>query len=384
MILPRRLLRNRFLRPKRVGMTLVEIMIVMAIMVMMAAVVAAFFPGSSADNQVTSFSNKLQGGFVSVRNRSKSEKLPTGIRFYRDNQTMKCIEAVLIQKPADVTGQNLDPLYPNGILVSASSIKLNPNPPIPMGALSFLDSSGNPYEMYNPNKGSLLNNGDVIRFDETGDLCQVYGPAVNVLGPPVANYVVDLGASTRPFDGRDIAAITPSGATNYSSGFLAKLTQMGPTKKYRIIRQPIEFSGDPPFEMPEGYELILNTNSTFSPAPAMNAPYWANNTQVYVANPYSILPTVVATANPLISYVDIYFNESGSLQSPTEGDVFIWLHNGMATAGDYKNDAIIAIRKLTGGVGVFPVQDQFIYSTASQYVGPDPFELARDPNNRGL
>jgi len=61
---------------KRRGMTLVEILVVMAIMVMMAAITAAFYPSTAADTQATRFSNTIQAALVSVRNRSKSEKLP--------------------------------------------------------------------------------------------------------------------------------------------------------------------------------------------------------------------------------------------------------------------------------------------------------------------
>ena len=100
---------------KRTAMTLVELLVVMAIIVIFTAITAAFYPANQADRELSRFSNTVQSALLSARNRAKAERLPTGIRFYADpNFPNKVGSVVLIQKPAPLDGISFGGVGGNG------------------------------------------------------------------------------------------------------------------------------------------------------------------------------------------------------------------------------------------------------------------------------
>ena len=78
---------------KRTAMTLVELLVVMAIIVIFTAMTAAFYPANQADRELSRFSNTVQSALLSARNRAKAERLPTGLRFYADTNVRTKVEA---------------------------------------------------------------------------------------------------------------------------------------------------------------------------------------------------------------------------------------------------------------------------------------------------
>ena len=95
----------------RKGLTLVELLIVMAIVVMFAALVAAFYPSASSSNQISKYATTIQSALLSARNRAKTDRLPTGLRFYTGpltsatlnlNDNNPALQVVTIQKPTVV------------------------------------------------------------------------------------------------------------------------------------------------------------------------------------------------------------------------------------------------------------------------------------------
>ncbi|MEI7855543.1 MAG: hypothetical protein WCJ06_17695, partial [Planctomycetota bacterium] len=136
----------------------------------------------------------------------------------------------------------------------------------------------------------------------------------------------------------DVATIsTPlpnANVSNPSSGFYQNLNGYG--TKYKIFRGAIELSGDTPFELSNTIEIFLGSASFSSPL------------------------------------VEIIFNPDGSLNNSTS-EVYLHLHNFEAVAGDYSRDAILAVRKMSGSIGVYEV-------------GPagNPNQFAIDPRNKGI
>jgi len=285
---------------KRTAMTLVELLVVMAIIVIFTAITAAFYPANQADRELSRFSSTVQSALLSARNRAKAERLPTGIRFYADSNG-KVGSVVLIQKPAPL---------------DAYAVGGGGNPPT-AGSLT-VTMSGNDANITFPNsypvQGNLKIN-DFISLD-SGDVAKVD----SLVNP---NSVKSLFGS-------------------YSSGFSSALTAL-PTK-FKVYRGAIELSGDTPFELSNIIDILFTGSAgSFTNALA-----------------------------PSLLYFDIIFNPDGSLNNSTS-EVYLHLHNLESPASDYSRDAILAVRKMSGSIGVYEV-------------GPTgaPYQFAIDPRNKGI
>ena len=287
---------------KRTAMTLVELLVVMAIIVIFTAITAAFYPANQADRELSRFSSTVQSALLSARNRAKAERLPTGIRFYADSNG-KVGSVVLIQKPA------------------------------PLDAYA-VGGGGNP-----PTAGSLtvtmLGNDANIAFSNS--------------------YPVQSNIKTNDFivlDSGDVAKVdlvnpnsVKSSSGSYSSGFSSALTAL-PTK-FKVYRSPVELSGDTPFELSNTIEISLGSGSFSSPV------------------------------------VEIIFNPDGSLNN-FPSDVYLHLHNFEAVAGDYSRDAILAVRKMSGSIGVYEVGQPIDFANRTDITKHNPILFAKDPRNSGL
>jgi len=225
----------RIYNPKRIAMTLVELLVVMAIIVIFTAITAAFYPANQADRELSRFSNTVQSALLSARNRARTERLPTGIRFYADpNSTSKVGSVVLIQKPAPLDGYAVG-ITPNPGSLSANSIERTP-PPM-SGIFDVYITFPNNYPIQN-----VLNYGDFIALD-SGDVAKVDGLIQPTMANP--NTVYSLSGS-------------------YSSGFSSALTAL-PTK-FKVYRSPVELSGDMPFELSNIIEILGPGAGSFSTA----------------------------------------------------------------------------------------------------------------------
>lgn len=297
--------------PKRTAMTLVELLVVMAIIVIFTAITAAFYPANQADRELSRFSNTVQSALLSARNRAKAERLPTGIRFYADpNSPTKVGSVVLIQKPAPL---------------DAYAVGGGGNPPT-AGSLTvtMLGNDANiAFSNSYPVQGNIKIN-DFIVLD-SGDVAKV-----DLVNP---NFVNSLSGS-------------------YSSGFSPALTAL-PTK-FKVYRGAIELSGDTPFELSNIIDILF----TGSAGSFTNA----------LANP------------PL--YFEIIFNPDGSLNNSTS-EVYLHLHNFEALAGDYSRDAILAVRKMSGSIGVYEV-GLVDPANINDITKHNPTLFAKDPRNKGI
>jgi len=276
---------------KRTAMTLVELLVVMAIIVIFTAITAAFYPANQADRELSRFSITVQSGLLSARNRAKAERLPTGIRFYADpNSPTKVGSVVLIQKPAPLDGLSF-----GGVGVTET----------PANSGVFLVTFATPLVSGTGDK--ILTGGDYIVLN-TGETARFSG---------------NVGTNQMQLD-----------SLNTNTGFVSKL-QTNP-QGYKIYRGAIDLSGDTPFELSNIIEIRVPGNGELSTA------------------------------------TDIIFNPDGGLNNFTS-DVYLHLHNFESLAGDYSRDAILAVRKMSGSIGVYEV-------------GPTgaPYQFAIDPRNKGI
>jgi len=363
---------------KRTAMTLVELLVVMAIIVIFTAMTAAFYPANQADRELSRFSNTVQSALLSARNRAKAERLSTGIRFYADpNFRTKVGSVVLIQKPAPLDA------YAVGVVPNPGSLSANiveRTPPLMSGIFDAYITFPNTYPIQN-----VLNYGDFIVLD-SGDVAKIDG----MTNP---NTVYSLSGS-------------------YSSGFSSALT-ISPTK-FKVYRSPVELSGDTPFELSNTIEIQMPntplyrlepTGQPFLTALPSNPPFvfTPSFTQATYFPPQRPGPPPPLTPPP--SYMEIIFNPDGTLNNSTS-DVYLHLHNFESlfgtgpsySDGNFSRDAILAVRKMSGSIGVYEV-GQMINFTPILPTPPNadekllilynslnhqPYQFAIDPRNKGI
>ena len=354
---------------KRTAMTLVELLVVMAIIVIFTAMTAAFYPANQADRELSRFSNTVQSALLSARNRAKAERLPTGIRFYADpNFRTKVGSVVLIQKPAPLDGMSF-----GGVGVTET----------PANSGVFLVTFATPLVSGTGDK--ILTVGDYIVLN-TGEMARFSG---------------NVGINQMQLDN-----------LNTNTGFVSKL-QTNP-QGYKIFRGAIDLSGDTPFELSATIEIQMPNTPLYRLEPT-GAPFLTAlpSTPLFTFTPSFTQATYFPPQRtgpppPLIpppSYMEIIFNPDGTLNNSTS-DVYLHLHNfeslfGTAPSyadGNFSRDAILAVRKMSGSIGVYEV-GQMINFTPILPTPPDadqklmilynslnhqPYQFAIDPRNKGI
>ena len=306
---------------KRIAMTLVELVVVMTIIITFTAITAAFYPANQADRELSRFSSTVQSALLSARNRAKAERLPTGIRFYDSDANGKVDSVVLIQKPAPLDGLS----FGKGMWVTGNTINFVDS----VAAIGVLNIGG---------EYIVLDSGEVARLSTTPMLLD---------------------------------------SSNTNTGFISKLPTTPPPPpnlplpsdytKFKIYRSPVELSGDTPFELSNTIEIQIPSTPRFSlPSSFTQASYFPPQ-----------LPAPAAANPPL--YFDIIFNPDGSLNNSTS-EVYLHLHNFEAVAGDYSRDAVLAVRKMSGSIGVYEFGPVDLVTPANH----NPYVFAKDPRNKGI
>ena len=198
----------------RRGMTLVELLVVMSIMVTFAAMTAAFYPSISSDNQIAQASNKIQNLLVGARQKARRDNNVTGVRFFPDlNNSSAANQMMLVQKPVDLTGSSL----------GANIVYSPPN------IVSFLDNANNPYFVWGFATGEDL----VMANDILLDPLTNNSTKITVKGASANQMLINSAFCTPTFS-------TPL--------------------NYKIIRQARIVPGEEAIPMPEGYEILLGAN----------------------------------------------------------------------------------------------------------------------------
>jgi len=212
-------LKNRF--QIRRGMTLVELLVVMSIMVTFAAMTAAFYPSISSDNQISQTSNKIQNLLVGARQKARRDNNVTGVRFFPDiNNPSAATQMMLVQKPVDLTGNSL------GAKIAFSS----PN------IVSFFLPDNTPYFVWGFATGEDL----IIANDILVD--PLTNNSTNIIG---RRYI----PPTNTPDNKSMLINSAFCTPNFSAPL-----------NYKIIRQPRIVPGEEAIPLPEGYEILLSPN----------------------------------------------------------------------------------------------------------------------------
>ncbi len=310
---------------RRVGYTLIELLVAIAIMLALAALAAAFLPRINGNQSLIRSMDQLEQWLLTAKMRAKRDGLPTGLRFNPDpNNPGMFSEAQYIQQPDALSGGSLSAAQtPGSIVYSAGPPPLYLSGGILLSAISSTVTFGN-VDFTNGQPGIFAD-----YLVQPGDSLEIRGGGgVHLIGGvPTSPTTLMLGGL--PYD--------------------SSLVVAAPTTNYRILRQPRLMTGESPLELPNNF-FIDGTNSAVS-----NIPF----------------RPVVGTPNG--GYFEILFSPSGSVvgHGASHGKIYFYVHELNQT--DPNQAGIIAVQTRTGFIGAYNVAP-----------GTDPLSYAEEGRNSGL
>lgn len=377
--------------------TLVELLVAMAIMIMFGALTVAFYPSISSDNDLSRIVNQVQGFLVGARQTARRELVSTGIRFIPStNNPNACDQLVLIQKPADIYGYTFGPItFQAGPIVVANTSFSGGVLKDPLKYEQRISVVQFPYPVWsNSSDEELVKEGDLLF-----NLNESPIRTARILGRP-NNTIFNNGLNTQINALASPFIVTPKTWVDVFAPnnlvlldileydpFSFQNNPIPPTlayqpKNYRIVRNPRILPGEKPIDLPENYEISLKISGSF----------YVSSSGTDTGGQPILTPSSINLSKGFSGELDLVFDSNGSISSQSaNGDVYLWLHRKDAEVGDFNNDAILAIRKKNGSVGIFPInpnramdfQGNPIFD-ASNKPCFDPCSFARNPEKEGL
>jgi prepilin-type N-terminal cleavage/methylation domain-containing protein len=327
-------------RRMRPAFTLVELLVVMALILVLAALAVAFYPDISTSERASRGAGNVQSWLLIAKQRAKRDRLPTGIRFLPytapGTSLIFCNQMQYIQQPPDYavgrcTAVGTDPF------TAAMTATINTNI-----------------------QSSQYAQADEAEFDvQNGDYFELYGGGfirqIFSVSPSSSTTTLTMLTSSAAYPGSSTSpTITTTSATN-------------PGPNYRIVRQPRELPGEPILTLPYNIAIDLNTAGG-----------------VTLSN-----PPQRTSLNPTTSYFyyEIVFSPSGAVigsgnQNPYDGQIYLWVRD--VTVPDVSADllqglpTIVSVQTRSGLIGAYPVAP--ITSTYNS----DPFYFTKQARSSGL
>jgi prepilin-type N-terminal cleavage/methylation domain-containing protein len=311
----------------RTGFTLVELVVVMAIIVTVASIAALVLPDLLRSDKMVQGANLIQGILLNARQRAIRDQVPSGIRFYEITDPVVgsrtiCNEMVYVQKPDDFN------LPSNTILVTSGSAK---------------DANAD----FSGGIGALVASTSVLAEEflvQTGDYLIISGKASMITG-------VSQSTSTK-YDTLSIL-----NTSNYPTSVIGA----SPGPPYIIQRAPRRVKGEDSVKLPTDIVVFVSDSSfpVSSGGPgSLNIPTRVVNLQVNGA-----APTTGAG-----QFFEIVFGPNGSVIGTNNGGnnpgqmIKIWVwdssrdtpSNGAAnyTTGQA---SYVVVSPMTGMITIQPV-----------------------------
>jgi prepilin-type N-terminal cleavage/methylation domain-containing protein len=276
----------------RGGFTLVEMIVVITIMLMMAALGIALLPRFLDNQMQTRAVDQLTQWLLTAKQRAKRDGVPTGVRIIQDTTTGLYHQLEYVQQPDPYTGglcQSVNATNNGGVLFSTVTLQL--------GGVDFEGAA----------TGTQLPNWIV----QAGDYLQLNG------GGPV--YLIQTVKSTQ------VVLVN------------TQITIAAPTPNYKIIRQPRRLLGEDILSLPQDIIVDFSTN------PATGNPYSLNVPQrqlAGIANAYEIL---FAPSGAVLG------------QGTPSGKVILWVRNNTKPQSDPGAVTLVSIQIRTGFIAAHPI-----------------------------
>ncbi len=311
----------------RRGFTLVELMVVMAIILAVAALAAAFAPRVTDSTNLTRSVDQLEQWLLTAKMRAKRDGLATGLRF--------------LSAPGDAAGTFSQFQYIQQ--------------PDPLGGGSLSTTQGSGSVLYSPGPPPVYLNGGILA-GATGGLV-TFANVDFALGGGAA-YIASNQGLVQPGDYlevRDggvylIAAVVPPAASQPANtlklsgtAYDIALTITTPTTNYRILRQPRLLEGEPVLQMPGNFAVDNNAGfGNIQAGPSGN--------------------------------IEILFSPSGAVVGTNAGNgkILMMVYDTTQTY-DANKAGIVAVQSRTGFIGAYTVAP-----------GADPFLFAEEGRTSGL
>jgi prepilin-type N-terminal cleavage/methylation domain-containing protein len=325
----------------RGGFTLVEMLVVLGILLTLAAMTVAFLPTLNNYQKVQSGASRVQGWFLTAKQRALRDQVPRGIRLL-----VETIGGRQVVRSLQYTEQPED--YSLGLLT------VNADMQHATVSGSGVDLSGG--------------------FDATG------GDTSNLTFWPVqpGDFLMVGTDTTKPIfriTGVNSANFSPSTQANQITTANANMpptTPTNPAGPYRVIRAPRGLAGEPPLLLPQDVVIdVTGDNDTSGNPRTSQIP---NGGSPLAVQYYDLL---FASSGAVTG---VYFNTgSGSTRSGFPGKVILWMKDitqDMNSSGQsIGQQVLVAVYCRTGLISVHPV-DTNSPST--------PFDFTQDGQDSGM
>jgi prepilin-type N-terminal cleavage/methylation domain-containing protein len=296
---------------RRDAFTLVEMLVVIAIIITLAALAAAFAPRIDDNQKLTRAVDNLEQWLLTAKMRAKRDGLATGLRF--------------VSAPGDAPGtysqfqyiQQPEPLA-GGYCAGGATAAL----PLP-------------YYQYPPGTGNYYFGG--LLTSATAGTVTFQGVDFSLGGAVLAQGLVQPGDYLEINGGGVflINRVTPTTLTlNTTSGYASSLNITTPTTNFRILRQPRILIGEEPLTLPNNYA------ANFAPIPGSG----------------STLPGTNVALGPSL-YPEILFSPTGAVIGTNAGTPILWISVWDTTmeVPDPNRVGIVGIQGRSGFIGAYSV-----------------------------
>jgi len=333
---------------RRGAFTLIEMLVVIGIILVIAALAAAFAPRVSDSQNLTRAVDSLEQWLLTAKMRAKRDQLATGIRFVPapGDPAGTCSQFQYIQQPDPLSGGWVSTTntsgsvpYVNGTFLTGGICMPTPNlsPPIVKpGQVLF----GN-VDFTLGGNALLVQRGDYLEVRDGG----VYLIAGVVLSSPTN--MLQLGSlSTVNTPGSVLYSPGPPPLYLTTTAYETSLSITERTTNYRILRQPRILIGEAELQMPNNFAVDTTLGGN-----------------------------VQATA---VGNFDILFSPSGAVigANAGSGKLLMIVHDLFAnptTSFDSNRAGIVGVQSRTGFIGAYSVAP-----------GADPFAFVESGRESGL
>ncbi len=381
---------------RRDAFTLIEMMVVIAIILALAALAAAFAPRVNENQKMTRAVDNLEQWLLTAKMRAKRDGLATGLRFIQapGDAPGTYSQFQYIQQPEPLLGgvcvggppvpppgtYQYPPLtgnyYKGGIITSAAngtvtfySVFLNgewQGVDFSLGGIPPVDAFGRQQWLVQTGDYLEINGGGVFSIwgvvvPATGSpantlvLGGLYSPTPLASPPPYFSQQWNPAAPTMVVGtvGQTVIPPAPGPPQLWQSQYEQSLTIGAATTNYRIIRQPRILLGEEPLTLPNNYAVAVDLSNN-NPA----IPPTMTFTNIFNVLDFAVPPntTCNVTSGPS-GFPEILFSPTGAVIGANAGKATLWISVWDTTMQplDANFVGIVGIQSRSGFIGAYGV-----------------------------